>query len=205
MADIEKPSLNKSETPKEMQSREEQERFKETEKFQKLCTDYHDRGSSDWNMRSYEKDAELYKRFLAIDFKKLPKDLVPVYLHRLAYVQAIARLGKNEKIRAFAIKFMGISADDLGGKFDLLYAKVKDSNEFKALKPNDFKEAQEALKSSLDILAKIPSGGAWKAGAAEILKPDNVDDDVAASRLKDGFILIQNNITKLAAAKARQQ
>ncbi len=205
---ISKGPENKNETPKEKEAREnreKQEAIKETEKFQKLCVEYHDRGSSDWNMNSYEKDAALYKRFLEIKFEKLPKDLLSVYRHRLAYVHAIAQLGKNEKIRAFATKFMGISADDLGGKFELLYAKVKGSNEFKALKSSDFKDATKALEGSMDYLSNIPSGGDWKVKAAEILKPDNVDDDVAAPRLKSAFALILRNIKRLAEAKERQQ
>lgn len=198
---FEKPKIEEKETPQQKKLREQKEQIAETKKFKSLCIDYHNRNNSEWNMTSYKKDSELYKKFLKVDVAKLPAALKPVYLHRLAYVQAIAQLGKNERIKAFAIKFMGITESDLAGKFDLLYKKVNGSAEFKALTQNDFKDALKALKGSISLLSKLPAGGTWKAEATTLLKPDRVDDDVASGRLAKAFKLMENNTKKLQRRK----
>lgn len=198
---IEKQKRGTQETPEQKKLREQKERIAETKKFKTLCVDYHKRNSADWNMNSYAKDAKLYQRFLKIDAKKLPAALKPVHLHRLAYVQAIALLGKNKRIRAFALKFMGLKESDLSGKFELLYKKIQGSAEFKALTAKDFQEALQAIKGSIALIAKMPSGGAWKAEAAKLLKPDRVDDDVASQRLSKAFSLIHSNVAQLQRKK----
>lgn len=194
---LEEPKLPTKETPEQKKLRETKERIAETKKFKALCIDYHKRNSADWNMKSYEKDAKLYEEFLKIDIKKLPTALKPVYLHRLAYVQAIAQLGKNKRLKAFALKNMGLTESDLGGKFDLLFNKVKGSTEYKALTRADYEDAKKALKGSITLLSRIPSGGAWKVEAAKILKPDRVDDEVAHQRLLKAFKLIYSNVSQL--------
>lgn len=137
------------------------------------------------------------QNYTKVDVSKLPAALRPVYLHRLAYVQAIAQLGKNKRVRAFALKFMGLSQSDLAGKFDLLYKKVNGSAEFKALTQKDFIETLKALKLSIALISKMPTGGTWKAEATKLLSPDRVDDDVASQRLLKAFNLIHKNVSQL--------